>query len=215
MKLKTIFSIPALVTAVFVASTNTSSALGEILTFDDLPAPPSGFSISVLDVPNGYGGLQWGNFSYMDGYASGVPQGVVSPNNETIDWHTGTSSIISTTGPFNLNSAYITAAWDSGVRLEVQAFGAFTTYDVTYFVNKTGPTLVNFNFVGVTAVYFTSFPTTSSGPGDEEYLMDNLDITFVPEPSTFALVGAAAMVLIFRSKSLEPKWVPEVKSLKG
>ena len=72
----------------------------------------------------------------------------------------------------------------------------------TYAVNTTGPTLVNFNYMGIDQVNFISsggmlHPGLGGGPG-EQFVMDNLSITLVPEPSTFALVGLAAMSLIFR-----------------
>ena len=65
MKPKMISLIPTLVVAAFVACSGTAFAQTEILTFDNPPAV-GGFN-QYLSVPNGYGGLQWQYFQYMDG----------------------------------------------------------------------------------------------------------------------------------------------------
>jgi len=201
MRPKMIVLIPTLIAVTLVTSLEMAFAQTEILTFDDLPGV-GGFDQYLL-VPNGYGGLQWQNFQYMDGLAqpnSGYLNGVVSPNNIAFN-DAGNPALISD-GSFNLNSAYLTAAWNDGLQVEVQGFvGAALIYDHTYTVNTTGPTLVNFNYTGIDQVTFISSGGTLhpgiSGRG-EQFVMDNLSITPVAEPSTVALVGLATMSLILR-----------------
>jgi hypothetical protein len=191
MKFKTVFLIPSLV---YIAFAGVSTASAVILTFDNL-------GVTEGPVPNGYGLLQWQNFFYMsvthDG--TGYANSLVSPYNVAYDGF-GTNATISG-GMFSLNSAYLTAAWVNGLQVEVKGFsGSALTYDNTYTVNTTGPTLINFNYQGVTEVEFIpsgGTPAFSGGYNGTHFAMDNLDVTFgVPEPSTFALAGLSVVVLI-------------------
>jgi hypothetical protein len=156
----------------------------ELITFDDLPTPVSGRSL----IPNGYAGLQWQNFGYEDGSLnphSGYFNAIVSQNNVAFNGF-GNPALISD-GSFNLNSAYLTGAWNDGLQVEVQGFvGATLTYDNTYTVNTTGPTLINFNYLGVDEVNFISSggtpnPAYISYGGGTNFAMDNLSVT-IPDP---------------------------------
>jgi hypothetical protein len=202
MKCKTIFLLTILIVIIVLASVGAASAQNEIITFDDL-------SFSGVDepIPSGYGGLQWSNFSVLNttqiGYVSGYIYGMVSPNNVAFNGGGGPASLIGN-GVFDLNSAYLTGAWDDGLHVEVQGFvGTTLIYDNTYIVNSESPTLIDFNYVGVDQVdFFTSGGTSEGyGGGGGEIVMDNLSITIVPEPSTFALAGLAAIVLALRRLS--------------
>jgi hypothetical protein len=181
----------------------------EILTFDDLPTPVSGNNPGS-PIPNGYEGLQWQNFIYLNGVnsffnPSGYQNGVVSPNNVAFNAYANPAMF--SDGLFNLNSAYLTGAWNDGLQVEVQGFvGAALIYDNTYTVNATGPTLINFNYLGVGAVNFISSGGVNHGFVNSQglhitgtqFVMDNLSITIVPEPSTVTLAGPAFMLLILR-----------------
>lgn len=185
-----------LIGALVIVAPAVALAQTEILTFDNLPGV-GGYD-QYLPIPNGYGGLQWQNFQYMDGLTqtanSGYVNGVVSPNN--IVFNTFGNPALVSDGSFNLNSAYLTAAWTDGLQVEVQGFvGAAVIYDHTYTVNTTGPTLVNFNYMGIDQVNFISIPQ----PG-AQFVMDNLSITLVPEPSAFALLGLAVLIVV------APRW---------
>jgi len=209
MKPKTIFLISALVIAALVASIGTSFAQTEILTFDDLSW--SGYYYE--QIPNGYGGLQWNNFFVLNTAQelssfgrNGEVNGVVSPPNVAFNGE-GTAAFISD-GSFNLNSAYLMAAWNDGLQVEVQGFvGATLIYDNTYTVSTLGSTLVNFNYLGVDEVNFISSGGVphgyTSGLGTQ-FAMDNLSITLVPEPPTFASVGLAVIFLTLRCRT--PRW---------
>ena len=180
MKPRTIFLIPALVAATWGAFIGTTFAQSELLTFDDL----SGFEDPV---PNGYGGLQWNNFSSYNtvvyasfGGLNGDNNGVVSLSN--VVFNAGAEPAFISGGLFNLNSAYLMATWNDGLKVEVQGFvGATMTYDNTYTVGTQGSTLITFNYLGVDKVEFISsggvpHGFTSGGPGTH-FAMDNLSVT--------------------------------------
>jgi len=177
----------------------------EILTFDDLPYPGTGYSYSGgLPVPEGYGGLQWDDFWYLDGVntpSSGFQTGVVSPTNVGFNGYDGAPSVSGAV--FNLNSAYLTGAWNDGLQVEVQGFVAgVLIYDNTYTVNATGPSFINFNYLGVDDVHFISSGGTQHvgfyGGIGEHFAIDNMSITIVSEPSAFTLFGLAGVLWVFR-----------------
>ena len=69
----------------------------------------------------------------------------------------GTPAAISASAPFALLSAYLTAAWKDDLRVELKGYnGAALIYDNTYTLSATDPTLITFNYVGVTSVQFIS-----------------------------------------------------------
>jgi hypothetical protein len=199
----TIFLILTLVLIALVTSIGTAFGQTEILTFDDVPV--GGFTGPVAGpIPNGYGGLQWNNFDainaalHLQFYGpSGYNNGVVSPTNEAFNGN-GTPAVISGQ-TFNLNSAYLSAAWNDGLQVEVQGFvGTTLTYDNTYTVNTQGPTLINFNYAGIDEVEFISSGGVPHGytvGHGTQFGMDNVSVTLIPEPSTFALAGLAPIIL--------------------
>jgi hypothetical protein len=84
---------------------------------------------------------------------------------------------------FNLNSAYLTAGFNDGLTVEVWGYvGSTLTYDNKYTVSTYGPTLVNFNYIGVTSVGFLSYGGTPHGysVGGTAFRMDNLSVSFPP-----------------------------------
>jgi len=152
-----------------------------LLTFDDLPTQPilgAGFVV----IPNGYQGLQWNNFAAIYGPAQtpseGYYLGTVSTNNVAINLNgiSGAIASISRATPFNFDSAYLTAHTVDGLEIRVQGFvGAALVYDNTYTVNVAGPSFINFNYQGVTAVRFTTTPGS-------QFAMDNVSIDSVALP---------------------------------
>lgn len=159
-------------------------------------------------VPNNYAGLKWFNFLYLNTVCN---SSVYGPNGYTTGTISGprvafngfgTSATI--TGPaFNLNSAYLTAAFNDGLQVKVQGFtGGTLTCDHTYVVNSTAPSLVTFDYVGVDMVTFISSGGVAHGypnGGGTSFVMDNLTISAVPEPSAYALVGFGFIgLMLFR-----------------
>jgi len=166
-----------------------------LVTFDDL-SPGSG-SGSFINIPNGYENLQWLGFGVLDGSlitpASGYNNGIVSPNNVAFnDDQFDRSASVSSSGTFNLNSAYLTSAFAQGMQIEVQGFvGTDRAYDRIYTLQETGPALINFNFDGINQATF------SPVDGSSIIVMDNLTVSPAPEPgaATMALLGLVVSVL--------------------
>jgi hypothetical protein len=172
------------------------------LTFDDLPSPGTYGSL----IPAGYGGLQWNNFNYLDGedfVASGFQNGVMSGQNVAFNG-SGNSAQISSGTSFDLNSAWLTAAWNDGLQLEVQGFsGGTLAYDQTYTLNAAAPTLLTFSYFDVDQVNFISFGGVNHGYGGSgtQFVMDNLTVS-VPEPNSTMLLlfGSTLIVLQLRKR---------------
>jgi len=147
-------------------------------------------------IPNGYASLQWVNFYdmnpnniYQGPFGSGYLNAVVSLNN--VIWNaSGNPAQISSSTPFSLDSAYMTAAWMDGLQIEVQGFiGSSMTYDNIYTINTDSPTLVAFNYLGVNQVTFIASGGTqhyAQGWGTE-FAIDNMVVT-VPEPNGISLL---------------------------
>lgn len=165
-----------------------------LLTFNSLSPGPSGSSINI---PNGYGGLQWSGFGVINATLLSVPEGyltgmVSGPNVAFNDDpygppSTARTAYISSSSPFNFDSAYLTGAFSPGLNVEVQGFvGTKLTYNNTYTVDESGPLFINFDYSGVNEVKFIPLV-------EDIFVVDNVTISAVPEPNTWALltVGAA------------------------
>jgi hypothetical protein len=174
-----------------------------LLTFDDIPtAPPSPGEPDQGIVPNGYGGLNWDNFGVLNGLESettyGYFNGLVSTPNVAFNEYGSPASIASPGGMFDLGSAYLTAALNlsTPVNVEVQGFSGNTMlYDNTYTVYNNAPTLIDFDYEWVDEVNFiTASPRW--------FAMDNLTVTIVPEPGSWAimLVATASGFAVMRRR---------------
>jgi hypothetical protein len=169
-----------------------------LITFDDLPTGIAG----GLPIPNWYNGLNWNNFYVNndvyelpygpDGYLAGL----VSLHNYAFNAN-GNPASISSANNFDLGSGYFTAAWNDNLNLEVKGYnGAALIYDNTYTLSAVSPSLITLNYADVTSVMFTSFGGThhvgySWGSGTH-FVLDNLQLGMVPEPSclTLSVLGA-------------------------
>jgi hypothetical protein len=209
-----------------VTATNTSTVLQlgfrndpNWFGLDDISVTPlcAGLTFDTLAagaVPAGYGGLNWNNFTVYDGVGSvsGYGAGVVSTNNIAYNGGGGAASITST-NPFNLFSAYLTAAWNDNLQVEAKGYAnGVLIYDNTYTLSATNPTLINFNYLGVTEVDFTASGGTPHGYAGSgtEFVMDNVNAATGPGvksgpqiavPLPGPLLGQSAYV---RSTSGEP-----------
>jgi hypothetical protein len=190
-----------------ISTAISSQAAGSTtLTFDSLA---TGYN-SV--VPNGYGGFNWANFYVQDGATLGFGyyNGVVSSPNIALNGN-GNPAQFSSSASFNLNSAYLTAAYDENLSVEVQGFsGSLMAYDKTYTIQASGPSLINFGYLGITEVNFISsggYPYYPSQGYGYQFAMDNLNITFTPtpEPSSLALVALAGALISRRRMGQMPR----------
>jgi hypothetical protein len=164
-----------------------------LITFDDL----TGSSL----VASGYNHLTWGNFYYLDGLTFGQPSGytagMVSAPNVAYNAY-GSPATISSPAPFDLLSAYLTAAWNDNLHVELKGYnGATLVYDNTYILSATAPTLIQFNYLGVTSVQFISSGGTQH-PGyaysAEQFVMDNVSVLFPPIPPVITTQPASQSV---------------------
>ncbi len=132
-------------------------------------------------VPNGYGGFTWSNFDVLSGTpgrggANGYTHGMVSAPNVAYNGFGGTASVSGS--EFNFVGADLTAAWDTGLHVQVQGFfhGA-QLYSTDVVINNTAATWFDFNFNGVDQVTFTSSggfdASAADGGSGTQFAMDN------------------------------------------
>ena len=171
------------------------NASAEVIDFD------SGLT-SENPITNGYGGLNWDNFYALDTsnyIPSGYVNGTVSPSFVAYNAY-GNPGTFSSANPFTFNSVYLTAAWNDGLNVVVDAYSGTTlVHSASFILNTSGPTLKTFNWANIDSVVFT----TSGGVVNPAYdgtgthlAMDNMTINApVPEPETYAmlLVGLGIM----------------------
>jgi hypothetical protein len=181
-----------------IAVASVTPANATLITFDELPTAPA------FQVTNGYDGLNWINFDYLDAtvipYTSGYGNGLKSGKNVGYNPNGGSAGF-SYAGTFDFVSGYFTAAWNNGLSITAVGLLNGVIVDTTSFtVNATGPTFKTFNWTGIDEVDFSSGGGTSAGyhssPGPQT-AFDNLTVTNfvaapdpVPEPVTLSLFGA-------------------------
>jgi hypothetical protein len=157
----------------------------ELITFDDLSN-----NVTGLPVPAHYNNLTWSNFYYLNGLAyiqpSGYTAGVVSASNVAYNG-SGTPAAVSSSVRFDLLSGYLTAAWNDNLQVELKGYsGPTLTYDNTYILSATAPTLIGFDYLDVTSVQFiSSGGTPHLAYGDTpgyQFAMDNVSVLFPASP---------------------------------
>lgn len=171
-----------------------------LITFDDLTPRSSS------EIPYPYHGLVFSGDPYdgilrsINSTIPGVGNGAVSSPNVLLS--AGQSNSIQAYRPedravFILYSGYFTSAYDSV--LTVQALG-FTPDDTsspafvkTFSINNTGPTLITFDWIGITDVELTGGYAPFS---PNQYVLDDLLVdTGVPEPKATALMCVGLSML--------------------
>jgi hypothetical protein len=109
---------------------------------------------------------------------------------------------------FNFLGAYLTGDWNSNLNIEVQGYrDTNLVYDQSVVAGATSPTLFVFNFEDIDRLVFTSYggePAFGVQGGDGEFIMDNFEFEFIPEPSSFLLaaLGGVSLVTFLRRKRM-------------
>jgi VCBS repeat-containing protein len=160
------------------------------LTFDNLPL--SGES----SIPNGYGGLDWSNFYYLDSNTdvpiSGYSHGTVSAPNIAYNGYGEPASISGTT--FNFIGADLTGAWNTGLSITVDGYDHNVLVDQqTVVVNTTTPTWFDFDFNGITDLVFSSSGGVSAGydGSGTQFAMDNFTYSALADPDVTIASGGS------------------------
>jgi hypothetical protein len=193
----------------YLSSTGIAFAVAQppaLITFDDLSPPLAAQAGYYTIITNGYDGLNWQFFWVLDAVdstslnLSGYHNGLVSRKNDAFNVG-GAPANFGRSTPFDFNSAYLTAAWNDGLQVEVQGIaGGSVIYDNFYTVDTFGPTLFNFDYLGVDEVNFIPSGGTQhpgfAGAG-LQFVIDNLSVTDVPEPGTISLMTMGAILTCF------------------
>lgn len=197
----------SLLATAFIVFASASNAATTVIKFDAVIGHPNGVA-----PPNGYYGdtwLGWTNFHLIevtnpDWSNSGAVNASVSlPGVANTD--PGPAQI-QALGPFTLNSAYFAADWNDGLEVTVRGqSNGLIIHTKSFEIDTKHPTLVTFNWDNVDNLLFTATGGTPnsalSGGTGTGFAMDNLIITSVPEPETYAMFLAGLSLLGWRMRS--------------
>ena len=97
-------------------------------------------------IPGGYGGLQWSNFGAYNGairpVTEGYRTGMISSSNVAFNLF-GDAAAIRSDVPFDLGSAYFTAAFVNGLQVEVQGWtGTALAYHNSYTLRASSSSMI-------------------------------------------------------------------------
>jgi hypothetical protein len=202
----------AVFVGVAVAIVHTKQAQAGTITFDDLPE-------SQNTISNGYAGLNWENFYYLNTTSfipSGYVNGTVSPQNVAYNGFGEPTAISTVDDSFDFNSTYLTSAWNDNLTVVVEGFVGGELgekkYSQTVVLNTQTPTLFTFNFDGIDYLKFTSSGGNNAGYNGNgtHFAMDNFTFNKktkpVPEPITiFGSLTAGGMSLALHRKYKQQK----------
>jgi hypothetical protein len=161
-----------------------------VLTFDDISTN------NIQSVPNGYGELNWENFSYVNSSSNPAYQGAGYVNgNVSGDYvafnRYGDPATLRGNGLFDFSSAYLSSAWNNGLSITVEGLNnGLPLYSTTVGVDTKSPKLFDFNYLGVDQLRFTSFGGDNGGFEDSrgregtQFILDNF--TFQQTPTVVA-----------------------------
>ncbi len=186
MKMKKFLTFLCLVFLIFGV---VASAGATVLTFDDVSA-----TAQDAYIPDGYGGLNWGNMAliHQDMHpVSGYNNGTVSGDYTAFNPYSRVEIV--SDGFFDFNGAYLTGAWNNGLNIEVTGlFGGTELYNTTVVVDADGPTWFDFNYKGIDELVFRSFGGDPAGYSlrGTHFAMDDFTFTATPEPATVFLLGS-------------------------
>jgi PEP-CTERM putative exosortase interaction domain len=160
-----------------------TDAAAQVINFDDIKTD------DYVQISNGYAGLNWDNFYVVNstyyggtGYKYGAVSGVNSGFNGS-----AYPAYFYDNKAFNLISAYVTRAWMNGITRFDGYNGDDLRYSIDINAQITSPTLVIFNWNDITKVVMTSVTSTTQS------VVDNITISAVPEPETYALMATGLL----------------------
>ncbi len=169
-----------------------------------LRAQPLSFEGGVCvnrQIQSGYGGFTWGGAAQCV-VGSTIPQSgynTAGGGSTVLFGAFANAFSMSSTSAFNLASFNVAAAWNNNLILNVVgSLGGVQQYSST--TTLTGPyTLqtLSFNWTNIDQLDFSTSGGTNAGnvQGSGTHVaIDDIDTTVVPEPATFALVGAGLVV---------------------
>jgi hypothetical protein len=183
-----------------------SPASAALITFDDVVSA----SLNDGDIPNGYQGLNWSNFSVLkdqlEPVGSGYQNGEISSPFVAFN---GFGTPASFSGSvFTLDSFYLTAAWQDGLQVVVTGKeSGIVQHSRTFTVATEGPTHEVLEWHNIDEVDFSSSGGVPAltGISGTQFVFDDMSFTFgatgngedgddhghahgVPEPSSVALL---------------------------
>lgn len=192
--------------AVLIALEIGGSAQAVVLTFDDV----SGDNIAAI--PDGYGGLNWENFSYANSASNPAYEGAGYQNGTESGNYVGFNRYgdpgrVKSSSVFDFSSAYLTAAWNDGLSITVEGLTNGTQrYSNTVVLNTKDSTLFDFNYLGIDELRFNSGGGVNAGFKDSrgregaQFVVDNFTFSqrptlvtdaTTPDAAATTLVGAA------------------------
>jgi hypothetical protein len=176
-----------------------SAANAEVLTFDDILLGPTGYSTTIGD----YSSVYFANFGCYSKIAindGGFGNGVVSGSQAAFQAYNAPASVISTNeDALNLASGEFTAAWRNGLQMRVTAYSGegqdeMMIYQEEFTLDTSGSIFIEFGISGARYIQFETFGGSSGGFGGDgsNFIMDNLNVSYVPAPAGIMLLGLGA-----------------------
>lgn len=184
-----------------------------LVNFDDLPHASG-------PVPSGYADKRWSHakrpdefFVYKDLQAPGdsISHGVVSGTKAVYNNLGKEAQIVAAGGGlFNLESGYFTSMTDEAVTIDVTGFrNGCEIYSTSIPASKTSPAFFAFHFSDVDRVTFYAYNTS----GSKMFILDDLQITPVPEPLHLGWgcgLAVAGFILAHSRKDQKPSGCTQI-----
>jgi len=197
----------ALAVAVTGLMLTSASAKASIVTFDDLPTTTTTTTVinglsttSPVDtvVPNGYGDFLYFNLNYVTGSnplvlasTGGFLSGTSSSPNVGYDAFGLGAMLVSTSGAFNFNGAYLGRVYSAGV----ETFQGLRDGEVIYSADVALGTTAQYlalNWKNVDTISFMAPGAYSAAdPTSFTTTIDSISTSPVPEPDAWMLMAAS------------------------
>jgi len=213
-------NLVSIVASALFSVTVSTSALADLITFDEFESALIDSSTALGVVPNGYFGFNWNNLIIFDaskmsdmivdisstGYVHGTVSKPLAAFIGIFDNKASFESLL----PFQLNSLYLTRSFGDGDDIglgfaHIEGYAGDKSYSIDVFSLKaSAPTLVTFNdWTNLTKVVIYEFNEYPLLGAYIPFVIDNIDvnlapITLVPEPQTYAMLLVGLSFIIRR-----------------